>query len=340
MILNIELENQKFLDLDFEDAIYITGPNQKQIWKVFRSLYYYFNKNPKLTSNVYGDNNIELLLDGNNLSVKNNDLFFVNNRDSIYDQMVYKKSSLLYELLNSLNDNMSISHAVESINDECLKLEIIMQELLNKNSDNLQAELLEISFLDILKSYLTMGYEESGMSYPLEFMDTETLLDEFLNFLEFKLKSSGRTTWLVLYNLESFISDKDQQQFLIRIKLMLSQYDLKLIYLSNELKCVPVDENDIEKIIISAEEFHQLLPYDELIKSIELRYPNELNIPINELIDSLKRIFKYIGSDKDNFISNRDLLLLKVMNEIVGYKTRYDLKHQLLSESEIKYLED
>jgi len=340
MILKIELENQEFLDIDFESAAYITGPNQKQIWKVFRSLYYYFNKNPKLTENIYGENDIELVFDGNNLSVKNNDVFFINNRDSIYDQMAYKKNSLLFELLNGLEEDMNVAHSIENINNENLKLEMVVQNLLSKYSNNLKAEFQDMSYLDLLKNYLLVGYEANNISYPLEFMDTENLLDEFLKFIEFKLKNNGKTTWLILYNLDSFIAPKDKLLFITRVKELIEEYDLKLIYLGNDLSNVPIDKNDLDKIIISANSFHQLLPFDEFLRSIRMHYPNNLDISDDEFVAAIKRISAYIGNDRNLFISNKDLVLLKVVNDILGYGTSFDLKNQLLTNAETEFLKD
>ena len=340
MILNIELEDQTFLNVDFEDAVYITGPNKKQIWKIFRSLYYYFNKNPQLTSNIYGDNNIELILDGDNLSVKNNNVYFINNRESIYNQMIYKKGSLLFELLNSLQDNIEINYAIENINNENLRLEIAVQKLLNKYSNNLKAEFRDWTYLDILKNQMMMGYEAEDKSFPLEFMDTDILLDEFLNFLEFQLKDNSRTSWLVLYNLDSFISSKDEYFFMRKINELVNQYDLKLIYLGNNLNNVPITVNDLDKIVVSAESFNQLLPLEDLRKSVQMRYPNEFNDSEVDFVNAIKRIVPFVGSNEKLFISGKDLVLLKVVNDILGYGTSFDLEHQLLSSAETKFLKD
>jgi len=340
MILKIELENQNFLDIDFDSVAYITGPNQKQIWKVFRSLYYYFNKDPKLTENIYGENRIEMILDDNNLSVKNNDVFFINNRDSIYDQMIYKKDSLLFELLNSLEDDMNVAHSIENINNENLKLEMVVQNLLDNYSNNLKAEFQDVSYLDFLKNNLLMGYGADGRNYPLEFMDTENLLDEFLKFIEFKLKDNGKPTWLVIYNLDSFVSPKDKWIFMIRVKELIEEYNLRLIYLGNNLNDLPIDENDLEKIIISAKSFHQLLPFDELFRSIRMHYPNDCDLTDEEFVSGIKRIAPFIGKKENLFISNKDLVLLKVVNEILGYETSFDLKNQLLTDAETKFLKD
>jgi len=340
MILKIELENQQFLDIEFDNAVYITGSSQEKLWNVFRSLYYYFNKDPKLTSNIYGENKIDLLLDDQPLSGKNNEVYFINNRESIYSQMTYKKDSLLFELLNSLDNDVLIDHSIENINNEYLKLEIAVQNLLDAYSNNLKVEFQDMTYLDFLKNQLLIGYESEDKSYPLEFLDTGILLDEFLNFLEFKLKDNGRPVWVVLSNLDSFISAADKYNFLIKIKSLMDIYDLKIIYLGNNLDSVPISSSDLDKIIVAAKEFHQLLPFDELLKSVKMHYPSELNLDENDFASSIKRIAPYIGSDKKIFISNKDLVLLRVVNDILDYETSFDLKNQLLTSAETKFLKD
>jgi len=340
MILNIELENQKFLDIEFENAAYITGSNREQLWKVFRTLYYYFNKDPKLTTNIYGENSIELKLDGDDLSIKNNDVYFMNNRESIYNEMVYKKDSLLFELLNSSVDDLRINRSIDGMNDKALKLEMIVQELLDQYSNNLRVSFQDITYLDMLKNNLFMGYEADSKNYPLEFMDTGILLDEFLNFLEFKLVNGSHPVWLVLYNLDSFISSKDKYLFITKIQDLMNIYDLKLIYLGNNLNNVPMNTDNLDKIIISADTFHQLLPRDELMKSIRMHYPNEFELSDDEFVKAIQRIIPYVGSKEKVFISMKDLVLLKVVNDILGYETFFDLDTQMPTIAETKFLED
>ena len=171
-------------------------------------------------------------------------------------------------------------------------------------------------------------------------MDTELLLDEFLNFLKFRLENTGLPVWLILYNLDSFIAPKEIESLLIKIKELMKNYDLKLICLGNNLDNILLDPSEIDSVVIAADEFHQLLPIDELMKSIKLRYPNELNMSENEITNSLRRIIPVIGIKEKVFISNKDLVLLKVVNDILGYETSYDLSYHSLTGAETKFLED
>src|SRR5699024_12687228 len=114
--------------------------------------------------------------------------------------------------------------------DELLKIEILLQQHLDNYSNNLQSEFQSFSYADLLKTKLLMGYKERGLDYPLEFMDTELLLDEFLNFLKFRLENTGLPVWLILYNLDSFVAPRDIDYLLIKVKELMKEYDLKLIY--------------------------------------------------------------------------------------------------------------
>lgn len=339
MILKIELENQKFLDIDFDDIVYVTGIDHKKMWTVFRSLYYYFNRSPNLTSNIYGDNNIELYLDDEKVSVKNTDVFFINNRDSIYQQMQYKKGTLLFDLLNELSDNVEINHKIEDMNNQNFLLEIQIQEFLDNYSNNLRVSLQELNYLELLKNLLIMNYQEDAKNYPLEFMNTESLLDEFLNFLKFQLKKSSHPTWLVLYNIDSFISQSEKRNFFIKVKEFLNEFNLKIIYIANDLRNLPFDKNDLGKVVIAADEFEQLLPADEMLHSVKNSYPNEF-VDEDKFVNSMQRIIPYVESREKLFLNVKDLVLLKVVNGILNYETSFSFENQLLTDAETKFLED
>lgn len=254
--------------------------------------------------------------------------------------MLYKKDTLLFDFLNSFENDLDIDRSIERLNDELLKIEILLQQHLDNYSNNLQSEFQSFSYADLLKTKLLMGYKERGLDYPLEFMDTELLLDEFLNFLKFRLENTGLPVWLILYNLDSFIAPRDIDYLLIKVKELMKEYDLKLIYLGNSLNNIPLDSSEIDGVVLAADEFNQLLPIDELMESIKLHYPNNFNMSENEITDSLKRIIPFIGIKEKVFISNKDLVLLKVVNDILGYETSYDLKSQSLTGAETKFLED
>lgn len=340
MILNIELEDREFLDIDLDDIVYIVGHNQRKLWQLYRSLYYYFNKSPSLSTSVYGDDDINFEFDGDNVPVRGSESYFVSSRDSIYDQMRYKKGNMLFDTINSFGNDFDVTQSIENITDEVLKLEILLQSKLDKHSSHLKVNFNDLSYLDILKSYLSIGYTDHRKDYPLEFMDTENLLDDFLNFLQSKLKSNGNTTWLVLYNIDSVISGDTQQSLFVKLKELMDDFDLKIICLSHNLENIPIDRTDVEKIVLCTKNFHQLLPIDELGKSIESRYPNELNIEHGEILESIVRTVSYVGDEKSVSLAGKDLVILKVLNDILNYETSYCFENHLLSDAEAKFLQD
>lgn len=340
MRLKIEIDDQSFFELDFGDIVYISGYNHQNMWKIYRSLYYYFNKSPMLSTNIYGDDNIEISLDDVSPSTKNTQTYFISNRDSIYQQMIYKKGNLLFENLNTLNDSFEITRILEELNDTNTKLSLLVQEHINNYANNLIIDFEDVTYFDVLKYFLKVSYEDSNRTFPLEFMETESLVDELLNLIESSLKKANNDTWIVLYNLDSFVSRSAKKTILNKLKEFTDRFELKVIYLGNSLTDCAITSAETEKIVVAADEFHQLLPIENLSKSIKMRYPNDFPHSTEQLVQSLIQVIPYIGNKENVSLNPRDLVLLKIVNDILGYETSLDYSDQILNSAETKFLLD
>ncbi|MBA1394389.1 hypothetical protein EQ500_11040, partial [Lactobacillus sp. XV13L] len=192
--------------------------NQDLLWKIYRSLFYYQQHFNDLTADTYGANGIEIILDGKLLSKKHNNFYFLNNRQSIYEQMTYQKNSMLFEWLNSLQNKVAVSRQIEKMDDEFYKLNFILQKQLHFFANNIQIDFTDFSFLDLLKNHLQLEYTEKGQMMPLAYMSTEELIDEYLNLLDQHLSTSSNINWLVIYHLESFLASRKIQSFIENLK--------------------------------------------------------------------------------------------------------------------------
>ncbi|MGR3742439.1 CRISPR-associated protein Csn2-St [Companilactobacillus sp. DQM5] len=339
MILKIELEDNQFVDFDFEDILYVSGYNQNLLWKLYRSLYFYFQKAPELTQNIYGDNGIEVLLDNQKISSKHNKVFFIDSRNSIYEEMIYKKGNMIFNIINEINDDISTNRFMEKINDEVYKLNFLIQEKLNVLSDSLTFDIQDINFLELMKNNLEIGYFNNEKSYPLSFMSTDELIDEYLKFLEYELKRTSDTFWVVTYNLSSYLSKNKLKEFINQLKILTKKFSLKVIYIGNDLNDLYLDSEDIRDIVVAADNFEQILPFEELKRSITNNYPNEFELKNEDLVESFRRIVPFIGKTKDVYLSNKDLVLLKVVNHILSLDNIKLLKNDVLTSAETEFLE-
>lgn len=338
MILKIELTDNQFVQFETDGSLYFTGPNRKMLWQIYRSIYYYFNKAPSLSTNIYGKNDIEVSLDDELISKKNTHFFTISSRESLYNQMIYKKGTLLFEMLNQMKDDFEVNRAMDRLNNEQLRISIILQKYLQCYSDSLTVDLREFNYLELLKSQLVIGYEENQNEFPLVFMDTDTLVDEFLNLLKKHLSTATNSTWLVLSNLDSFISEESKEEIMSAVKKYQKEYDLVVIYFGKNLSHINISSDDVENVVVCVDDCHQLLPYDQLRKSVSMHYPNELDYSKEDFTRAIARIVPNIGNGRKIFLNPKDLVLLKIVNVLLNYETFYDLEDQLLTEAETKFL--
>lgn len=339
-MLKVEIDDQNFLEFDFDDVAYIVGHNSRNLWKVYRSMFYYFNKSPQLSTNVYGDDNIELTFNDESVSIRNTNAIFINSRNSIYEQMIYKKGSLLYDQLNDFADDFEINKVLEAMNDNLIKLGLCIQDKVTNFSNNLFSDFEDITYQSLLKQNLALNYAEQGSNYPLEYMDTEVLLDELVSLIELLLKRSDKPTWIVLYNPNSFISDKGKKLLFDKLNKFRKLYDLKVIYISQNISNCSMSVAEIENVVLATNEFHQLLPIEEFKQSIKLRYPNSYPVTDDTLLNSLIRIIPSIGSKEVVYFAPKDLVLLKIVNDILGYETSINFDNQILTSAETQFLKN
>lgn len=340
MRLKIEIEDNQYADFDFEDILFITGKNQNLLWKLYRSLFFYFEKAPMQTKNIYGDDGIEVKISDEKVSVKHNQAYFINSRNSIYEQMIYKKDSMLFDVVNDLNDEKIINRYMEQINDEIYKLNFLVQDKLSVLSDSLQLDIQDANFLDLLKNNLEVSYLEKEKIHPLSFMSTDELIDEYLKFIEYRLSRTANTVWIILYNLNSYISDSKQVEFLNKLRILMNEHALKIIFIDESIENLNLSLDDVGKIVVTINDYEQLLPFDQFKKSIINNYPNELDVKDDQLLESLQRIIPFIGFTKKIYLPDKDLVLLKVVNQILDFKTLEFSKHDQLTSAEAKFLED
>lgn len=340
MRLQIEYSDNKFLDADFDSELYITGNNQKLLWQIYRSFFFYKQRIDNIIYDVYGDNGIEIRLDEQSLSKKHNNFFFIDSRNSIYQHMTYQKNSLLFSWLDTLKNDSLIAKQIEQMNNELYKLNFKLQNKLDFFANNITLDFADINFLDLLKNNLRLGYIEKGQSLPLNFMSTEELMDEYINLLGRYLMNNQENTWLIIYNLESYLSKEKITVVIKNFKKLIKYNALKVVYITNDLTAVPLNKDDISNLIIVNKNIEQLPPFDILKKSISYHYPNKLNFTNQELVSSIKILAPIIDSKEDIYLRNKDMVLLKVMDQLLETKTLASFKEDSLTTAETEFLKD
>lgn len=340
MNLKIEYQDQQFVEADLDQIIYFVGPNHDMLWKIFRSFYFYRQKLDVSEANIYGENGIELLIDDHLIDLKHNHFYFINSRQAIYQQIVYHKPSLLFDYLNQKENEVAVTQHLEHINNELYQLSFLLQDYVDDFADSLQVDLKDLSYLELLKNNLVVGYQENQVMTPIELMSTDELVDEYLNLIATVAQRTADKTWLIMYNPASYLSTGKIGELVSKLKQVMLQTNLKVIYIANDFRGIRLDSADIHKTILVGPHIEQLPPFDVVVKSLKNHYPNMLDLSDQQILKSLTQLLPLIGSKREVALSSKDLVLLKIINDLLDYETSFNLEDYLLTDAEISFLKN
>lgn len=339
MKIEMEYEKDRYIEIDASSRIiYLLGANEEIKWKLYRTMKR-FQAGKKLSSleeNVYGDDGINIICDGQDQTNKKLDFLFLEQRSDVLEQLTLTKNTMLAEYLVEMQKDFLLNKQVEKINNLFLETEGILQEKIKEEFAHLVPRFNYFTIDDLLKKYLLIEYLEKGQQYPVEMMDITYLLDEYCNLIEKKIKSTGQNIWLVIRNPQSFIKNEVFNKFLCNLTELIKKYSNFYIFiLSDSYLNVDFKPQQIESVVLIYENIQQLPQLDILRESLARRYPEELTYSDQELIEKLMRIFPYVGIKNINqvYLNPKDMVLFKVVGMLL-----YDKEFSFTIRNEINEL--
>ncbi|WP_125770363.1 CRISPR-associated protein Csn2-St [Companilactobacillus furfuricola] len=336
-MMKIVVNDCEYIEFDFKEINYFVGGNSEELRSILQKFYRYFCNNHGQLENV---DDIKIIDGDNPVSIKNTNIIFIQGIQSIVDQLLYKKNSLLFNQFNRMSSDFELVRDLDNLNDVQMKLSIDLQEKINTVSKKLFVGLNDFTFDHVVKHNLQLAIKSADNLFALEYSSLDDLMDLYIDFLDEQLSFSDKPSWVVLYNLDAFLSHYSKTKLMSQIHLWIKLYDLKIIYIGGTLENCYINSDEIGNIIVSAEEFHSILPFDNLVKSIKMRYPNEMKMSETKLLSSLIRVIPKMGTSQLDYISGKDLVLLKVLDDMIGFKVSFNQEDFVLSNAEISYLEN
>ena len=343
-MIKIELEENKFIEFDEYDKLFFYGNNHEMIQKLVRSLKR-FSCNKSLNSLeeiVYGENGLEIYRDNERLNSKNIEFHFLQDSLSIYKEVDLSKGNLMMNYLQNLQEEVEVNTQLEEIKNSFLKLEIFFNQKMKEISDNISSNFLDLTFDSLLKNHLFLSCFDSMHDYPLNMLDSDLLVDEYVQLIEKQLLNNPKETWIVLINPESFISKEKIQSLLKGLERISEKTGLlKILIIAKETLEIQYYCDDIPKTVLLAEECHQMPEFNSFRKSIEKHYPDQLKLSDEELCQEFYEIASNVGV-KPNLSgkSGRNMVLLRVIDELLGYDDfSFSVNFEQLSKLEKAYLQ-
>lgn len=341
--VKLEYENGKFIEFDLKDYLFIVGGHNDWKRKIIRSLKRFdiAKKLSSLEEEVYGENGIEFYYGEKKLKSRDTNILFLEDNMSINQQLSFTKGNMMYQELVEMQHNVDVTHQMETINDELINLELLINQKLKKYSDSISCDLGTKLFTDLLKESLQLTYFTEKHDYPLEMINSSELLDEYIKLLELMVDRKEQMVWLIIINPESFLDSKDVNFLFEEVK-RISQTTKKLKFLifSNRSLDINYSFEDIGKTVLLYDFYEQLPDYEIFEESIKRHYPDSLICSSGELIDSFYRIAHLIGKKtyKKSYLDAKDMILLKVFNDILEVNVTTETSVTTLTKLEEAFL--
>lgn len=343
--LKIEYESGQFIEADLEDYLLFVGGQNDWKRKIVRSLKRFgISKSlNELEEGIYGENGIEFYYGEKQLKSRDTNLMFLEDNKSIYDQLSFSKGNLIYQELQEVQHEIDITRQMEVLNNELINLEVILNRHVSKFSDSIISSLGSILFTDILKSNLTLSYFTERRNYPLEMINSSELLDEYVNLLKVMIERNEEMVWLAIINPESFLEPKDFEYLFGELKRISKEtQQLKFFVFSNRSLELSYTTEDIGKTILLYDYYEQMPEYKIFEKSIKRHYPSEFKMSESNLVSSFYRIADLIGTDlkSDCYISAKDMVLLRVINDMLEVNVSTETSVQRLNQLEKAFFKE
>ncbi|MGX7204733.1 CRISPR-associated protein Csn2-St [Enterococcus pingfangensis] len=349
MQISLEYEHQEFIDLELHDVNYFLGPNHTLKWKLYRGIKRFSTgKNlSDLEEHVYGDDGIVIYCDEKKMKAKELPIYYLDCRESFLKQYQQGKGNLMDNEIQSIGDLFEINKGIEKINNELLKFEVQFSEAFKEKFTYVQPSLRELNYTDLTKYFLLLSFFEDGETYPVEMMDIEKLIDDYCQLLIGELSRTQKMTWLWISNPNAFMSKKFFRMFLQKLKKIANDSGiLKIFVLSEDHLDLDYQESDIEATVLLYNEYQQLPEFSLLNETIKRHYPDELSQMNETMIPQLFRVFPYIGKSKNKdetiYLRDKDVVLLMVVDELLGYDhfPEFQDDYQSMTSLEEKFLID
>ncbi|AQP54280.1 hypothetical protein CBF34_03510 [Vagococcus penaei] len=343
MTITFEYENSHYLELTEHPINYLYGSNHDVKWKLYRGLKrFYQGKNLSLLEEtVYGDDGIDIRLDGQTLKSKDILFHFLDCRESFITEFKLLKTSLIYNYLQNCALDFDVTRLLDQVNNQLLALEIKLQRLTRDILTNVSPTIKPLTYPELMKSYMGLETMEDGVNYPVEMIDLSALIDDYCHLLEQNIERTTKQTWLFISQPTAFLRQDLLAKLLLNLTKVNQKTELLTVFILSDSYC-PLNyrRNDIEATTLIYKEYQQLPDFTTLRASIERHYPDTLTLTDDELITSLYRLMPYIGvmNSEQVYLKDQELLLLNVLHKLLGIDIIVKSPKKVLTKLEEAYL--
>lgn len=329
-------------DFMMNDCLVFTGCNHQ----TKETIYKLINRNFQSTTysvieeDTLGEEGIKLLINDKVITSRKLKYISIESINDLMNQFNIEKKNLLDQIMISILSDFDFSEIFEELGDLLLKVESKLNYKLREILPNIELEFDTFNSEILYRKFSKLIWTKNEHEQLDYFLDHEILIDNFCSLLETYIEQTGEHVCIQIKYPDVFLSEKNMELFMRRLIDINKKYKKIFLFVYHYQKCVDFGVENFTSIVLCTNIIQQLPEFEFYRNSIERYYPIELKIGDGELYSRTINILPYTGNKLDykNLISSRDMVLLKLLNQLLDLDVYEETSSAGLTKYEQLYL--
>lgn len=329
-------------DFMMNDCLVFTGCNHQTKETIFKLI----NRNFQSTiysiieEDTLGEEGIKLLINDKVITSRKIKYISIESINDLMNQFKIEKKNLLDQIMISILSDFDFSEIFEELGDLLLKIETKLNYKLREILPNIELEFDTLNSDILYRKFSKLIWTKNEHEQLQYFLDHEILIDNFCRLLETYIEQTGEHVCIQIKYPDVFLSEKNMELFMRRLIDINKKYKKIFLFIYHYQKCVDFGIENFTSIALCTNIIQQLPEFEFYRNSIERYYPIELKIGDGELYSRTINILPYAGNKLDykNLISSRDMVLLKLLNQLLDLDVFEETSLDVLTKYEQLYL--
>lgn len=308
-------------DFMMNDCLVFTGCNHQ----TKETIYKLINRNFQSTiysiieEDTLGEEGIKLLINDKVITSRKLKYISIESINDLMNQFKIEKKNFLDQIMISILNDFDFSEIFEELGDLLLKIENKLNYKLREILPNIELEFDTFNSDILYRKFSKLIWTKNEHEQLQYFLDHEILIDNFCRLLETYIEQTGEHVCIQIKYPDVFLSEKNMELFMRRLIDINKKYKKIFLFVYHYQKCVDFGIENFTSIALCTSIIQQLPEFEFYRNSIERYYPIELKIGDGELYSRTINILPYAGNKLDykNLISSRDMVLLKLLNQLL-----------------------
>ncbi len=321
------------LDLTMDSTLVFIGANKDAKREILNTFLQMASKYVDENQGNLVSQTGKILFDGTEVSNRNTDIIYLDEYYSLYKELILKKSYFLFEEVLEIGSQIPIITQIEEINDQMSKFELLMNQSLHEKYPELSLDLPYFSHDALIKKFAALKLDR-------ELITSRKMIETFIKLVSRTISQSGNRVWIILDGIDRHLSQDDFKYLydsLVDISRDTQRLNVILFNVDYALWRLNIA---LEDFIVVYKEIQQLYPINEMYQSIERHYPDSFIIDEENLQQRILTVIPYIGYSEAVSLSNKNMVILKVLKKLLGDETKNETSFESLSSLEKLFLED